>query len=124
MSKNTLGEFLLSQYAGALLPAPEREPVKPGTIGELVNPLDMELCEAVRFKFKDKIPMKDVLALLELYYESINWPSALWISDQSDICGEVWPAEAETVLGVHALYEKENGRENDILIACLNPILP
>ncbi|MEI8061703.1 MAG: hypothetical protein WCG97_00195 [bacterium] len=125
MSKHTLGEFLLARFMGALLPVEEDKPVIPGTVGELVDPLDSLLCDATRFKFKEKIPLEEVCKILSEYYTSIHWENIIEMSDQGTIMGDVWPAEANTFLGVFGAYEKDPSghQETDILFVCLCPCI-
>lgn len=124
MNKNTLGEFLLTKFAGAVLHVKENTPIIPGTIGELVDPLDDLLCEATRFRFREKIPLERVREILIEYYTGIQWKNSIHMSDQGPIMGDVWPAEADTVLGIYGRYEKdERGAETNILLVALCPVI-
>jgi hypothetical protein len=123
MSKNTLGEFLTAKFMGALLKIEEDSPVIPGTIGELVDPLDDLLCDTTRFMFKeDKIPLEEVCLVLSEYYTKIDWKNDIGMSDQGTIMGVVWPCEVDTFLCVFGTYEKDlDGKETNILFVGLCP---
>ena len=123
MDKNTLGEFLLSRFPdGTLLPVPEITPTKPGTIGDMVPPLERIYAEATCFHLKEKVPLERMCDILSQYYTRIKWVHRFDLDSGGEIMGDVWPAEAEICVGVWGFYQRDTtGRETNILVITLNP---
>jgi len=126
----TLGQFLLEKFPGALLPTPEPTPAKEGTLGAMVDPLDDELCECVRFHPKENVSLETMCEVLREYWDSIHWSHDIYLSDPGElgvvIMGDVWPDQAETALAVIGLFERnKDNREllTGAIIIATNPII-
>ena len=125
---STLEFFLLSRIGGRILPA-NREAatkIKPGTIGAMASPLQLELCENVRIQLPVFIPMQQIQALLSEYFDGIGWQPNIGISTGGDCMGDLRPPETEGLmlpLALWAFYEgdKDTGKKVSILNVGLDP---
>ncbi len=114
---NTLGEFLLSRFMGALLKNNEPVLLFPGSIEAVVN----QPTEYVRFKFiQEKPSLEEVKEVLIEHYKSLGWRIDIQEPQQGRIVGNVYTAETETSLTLISFYTNE---DTDVLVMVTNSSL-
>jgi signal peptidase I len=109
MNDPDLEKAFLKKFAGAVLTVPKKRRRIPGSVGSMVDPGDEPFHKVIRFKFRKKPLLRDIVTFLQEYYNSIGWKHDIHLfhSNIVIISGNVWPAKVSRYLSLAGIFEKD-----------------